>query len=157
MSKWKQKLLFIYFFRSLWKTEWKLSFWADIFNDLLRVPGMVPGQPQRASLAPPLEQKEQQWNVPLWRLNFLFTFRRNGEPCRARRERVGRWVSVDTRPTLSHLFFAQREVCQDDVNSPAGNTTAQSNFIFIYFNMPFSFQNIIINNCFKKKKKRKNV
>lgn len=30
------------------------------FNDLLRVPGMVPGQPQRASLAPPLEQKEQQ-------------------------------------------------------------------------------------------------
>lgn len=105
MSKWKQKLLFIYFFRSFGKTEWKLSFWADFFNDLLRVPGMVPGQPQRASLAPPLEQKEQQWNVPLWRLNFLFTFRRNGEPCRARRERVGRWVSVDTRPTLSHCHI----------------------------------------------------
>lgn len=44
-------------------------------------PGMVPGQPQRASLAPPLEQKEQQWNFPPWRLNFFCTFRMNGEPC----------------------------------------------------------------------------
>lgn len=48
----------------------------------LYVPGMVPGQPQRASLAPPLEQKEQQWKVPLCCLNFLCTFRINGEPCR---------------------------------------------------------------------------
>lgn len=44
------------------------------------VPGMVPVQPQRASLAPPLEQKEQQWNKPRWRLNFLFTFSTKGDP-----------------------------------------------------------------------------
>lgn len=54
------------------------------FNGVSRIPGMVPGQPQRASLAPPLEQKEQQWNLPLWR---LLTLRINGEPCRPRPER----------------------------------------------------------------------
>lgn len=47
-------------------------------------PGMVPGQPQRASLDPPLEQKQQQWKVPPWRLVFLDTLSAKGDPCRGR-------------------------------------------------------------------------
>lgn len=96
----------IYCFCSLWKTWIKSIPLSRHFNDLLCVPGMVPGQPQRASLAPPLEQKEQQWNVPLWRLNFLFTFKMNGEPCRARQGRVSQISQSVKVETSQHSSIA---------------------------------------------------